>query len=71
MYIEKPKQCYFCNNNFKKLDYKEIELLKRFLSPHARIISKRKTSTCAKHQRKLDAAIKRARHLSLVPFISQ
>ncbi|MFA6006679.1 MAG: 30S ribosomal protein S18 [Candidatus Paceibacterota bacterium] len=69
--ISSAKQCYFCNNNFKTIDYKETELLKRFLSPHARIMSRRKTSTCAKHQRKLDSAIKRARHLSLLPFISR
>ena len=69
--IASAKQCYFCNNNFKTIDYKETELLKRFLSPHARILNRRKTSTCAKHQRKLDSAIKRARHLSLLPFISQ
>lgn len=59
--------CYFCQRNIKKIDFKETELLKRFLSGMAKIKSRKKTGTCAGHQRKLAKAIKRSRHLGLLP----
>jgi len=64
------KHCYFCNNNIKHPDYKEVEVLKKFLDPHARVVGKRHTGLCASHQRKLTAAVKRARFLALLPFIA-
>ena len=64
------KQCFFCTNNNKEIDYKDIETLKNFLDPHARVVKHRRTSICAKHQRKLEEAIKRARFLALLPFIA-
>ncbi len=64
------KQCYFCNNGVKYIDYKEVELLRRFTDIHARIQSHNRSGLCAKHQRKLATAIKRARMLSLMPFIA-
>ena len=64
------KHCYFCNNNIRHPDYKEVEVLKKFLDPHARMISKRRTGLCASHQRKLMTAVKRARFLALLPFIA-
>ncbi len=53
------------------VDYKDTELLKKFLNPHARIISRRKTGLSAKNQRQIALAIKRARFLGLLPFVAQ
>ncbi len=64
------KQCHFCTNNVKEIDYKDIESLKGFLDGHSRIMKHRRTSVCAKHQRKLAQAIKRARFMALLPFKS-
>lgn len=64
------KQCYFCTSNIKIIDYKDAETLKRFLSPHSKILPQRKTNVCARHQRKLARAVKRARQLGLIPFIT-
>ncbi|MDE2019004.1 MAG: 30S ribosomal protein S18 [Patescibacteria group bacterium] len=62
-------QCFFCSQNMKEIDYKETDLLKRFVSSQAKIIDPRHTSVCAKHQRKLSAAVKRARYMALLPFV--
>lgn len=62
------KQCYFCTNGLKEVDYREVDMLKNFIDAHARIISPRKSAVCSKHQRKLALAIKRARFLALLPF---
>jgi small subunit ribosomal protein S18 len=62
-------QCFFCSQNIKVVDYKEPELLKRFVSARGKIIDPMHTSTCAKHQRMLAEAIKRARLLGLLPFV--
>ena len=64
------KQCYFCVNNIDSVDYKKAEALKRFLSHHGRISPKSETGVCARHQRKLATAIKRARIIGLLPFVS-
>jgi len=53
------------------VDYKDTELLKKFLNPHARITSRRKTGLSAKNQRQIALAIKRARFLGLLPFVSR
>ncbi len=63
--------CYFCQKNIKEIDYKNTELLKKFLSGLYKIKSKKKTGVCAKHQRKLSQAIKRARSLGILPFTSK
>ncbi|MDP3948727.1 MAG: 30S ribosomal protein S18 [bacterium] len=63
-----PQQCFFCSQNMSEIDYKEIELLKKFVSSQAKIIDPRHTGVCAKHQRKLAQAIKRARFLGLMAF---
>ena len=62
-------QCFFCSQNMKEIDYKETDLLRRFVSSQAKIIDPRHTSVCAKHQRKLSTAIKRARFMALLPFV--
>ena len=65
------KKCYFTENNIKYIDYKDVELLKKFLNPHARIISRKRTGITAKHQRNLAMAIKRSRFMGLLPFVSR
>ncbi|HDH31528.1 MAG TPA: 30S ribosomal protein S18 [Candidatus Wolfebacteria bacterium] len=62
-------QCFFCSQNLKQIDYKETDLLKRFTSGQAKIINPKHTGTCAKHQRMLSHAIKRARLMGLLPFV--
>jgi len=64
------KQCYFCTNNIKKIDYKEVETLKQFLDAHGGIAKARRHNLCAGHQRELTQAVKRARYLALLPFIT-
>ena len=64
-------QDYFVSNNIKYIDYKDIEILKRFINPNARILPRKRTGLTAKHQRQLAQAIKRARFMGLLPFISQ
>jgi small subunit ribosomal protein S18 len=63
------KQCSFCSNNTKEIDYKNPELLRRYVSSQAKIIDPRHTGICAKHQRQLARAIKRARVMGLLPFV--
>jgi small subunit ribosomal protein S18 len=65
------KQCHFCTNNIKEIDYKDTEVLKPFLDSYARIMNHKRSSTCARHQRKLATAVKRARFLALLPFIER
>jgi small subunit ribosomal protein S18 len=65
------KNCYFTENNIKHIDYKDVELLKKFLNPHARMISRKRTGVTAKNQRNLAMAIKRARFMGLLPFVSR
>lgn len=69
MFNKKNKQCYFASNNIKHIDYKDVELLKKFIDPYARIIPRKNTGTSAKNQRKLALAIKQARFMGLLPFI--
>ena len=61
--------CAFCVDHVAMIDYKDAPKLRRYLSERAKIDARRKTGTCAKHQRALAVAIKRARHLGLLPFI--
>lgn len=65
------KQCYFNQNNIKYIDYKDVDLLKKFLNPHARIISHKRTGVAVKSQRLLAMAVKRARFMGLLPFVSR
>jgi len=62
------KNCYFCQRNILEIDFKQTELLKRFISSLGKIKPKRKTGLCAYHQRKLAKAVKRARFLGLLSF---
>ena len=64
------KECYFSKNNITYVDYKNTELLKKFLNPHGRILSAKKTGVAAKKQRQLAQAVKRARYMALLPYVS-
>ena len=68
--IKKRRTCRFCDNKEVYIDYRDEKKLFRFTSEQGKIIPKRITGTCAKHQRQLVQAIKRARHLALLPFVS-
>ena len=63
-----PKTCFFCSHNIKEVDYKKIDVLKNYLSRYSKIESRMRTGLCAKHQRALSKAIKRARHLALLSY---
>lgn len=63
------KQDYFSANNIKYIDYKDIEILKKFLNPNGKIMNHKRTGVTAKNQRALTNAIKHARFLGLLPFI--
>ncbi len=63
--------CSFCTDKVSYIDYKEPEQINRFITDHGKILPRRKTGTCAKHQRRLSTAIKRARHLALLPYTVQ
>ena len=65
------KQCYFTENNIKYIYHKDVDLLKKFLNPHARIISRKRTGVTAKNQRNLATAVKRARFMGLLPYVSR
>ncbi|HOE81221.1 MAG TPA: 30S ribosomal protein S18 [bacterium] len=65
------KPCYFCQNNIKDIDYKDTFLLRRYTNSLGKILPKRRTGTCDKHQRQLALAIKRARIMGLLMFTRQ
>jgi small subunit ribosomal protein S18 len=62
------KVCSFCADKVQVIDYKDVGRLRRYLSERAKIEPRRKTGTCARHQRALATALKRARHMALMPF---
>ena len=66
----RKKVCVFCVEKVDEIDYKDVTRLKRFVSERSKILPRRVTGTCAKHQRALTVAIKRARHLALLPYTS-
>ncbi|MCK4454284.1 30S ribosomal protein S18 [Candidatus Parcubacteria bacterium] len=63
--------CYFCRKNIKEIDFKETEVLRRFISGLGKIRPRKKTGLCASHQRKLSRAVKRARHLGLLSAVEK
>ena len=66
----RKKVCAFCVDKVETIDYKDIGKLRRYLSERAKILPRRVTGTCARHQRGLTVAIKRARHLALLTYTS-
>ena len=67
----RKKVCGFCVDKVENIDYKDIARLRRYMSERGKILPRRVTGTCAKHQRELTTAIKRARHLSLMPYVCE
>jgi len=63
------KTCHFCEGKIKAIDFKDFKMLGRFVTERGKIVPRRTSGTCAKHQRQLSTAIKRARHLALLPYI--
>jgi len=68
-YAPRRRVCEFCVQHAKSIDYKEVDRLRRYISDRAKIEPPRKTGVCARHQRMLTTAIKRARHLAMLPFV--
>ena len=68
-YVPKRKVCSFCSEKIDTVDYKDAAKLRQYISDRGKIDPRRKTGTCAKHQRAVAIAIKRARHLALIPYV--
>ena len=68
---KRRKVCSFCVDKVTQIDYKDTAKLRRFLSERGKILPRRTTRTCAAHQRQLTTAIKRARHIALLPYVAE
>ncbi len=68
---KRRKVCSFCVDRVEHIDYKDAPKLRRFLSERSKILPRRMTGTCAAHQRELTLAIKRARHIALLPYVTE
>jgi small subunit ribosomal protein S18 len=69
--LAKKRYCYFCVNQIDEIDYKDTSVLRRFISSYAKIVPPRRSGVCAKHQRKLSQAIKRARIMAFLPVTNK
>ena len=69
--IRKRKTCYFTENKIEHIDYKDDRLLRKFVNERGKIVSRKMSGTSARYQRELASAIKRARHLALLPFVAE
>lgn len=69
-YTRRPRICQFCADKSIVIDYKNTDLLKRYVTDDGKIRPRRETGACAKHQRQVARAVKRARHMALLPFKS-
>ena len=67
-FFAKPKVCQFCADKTLTIDYKKVDLLKRYITEDGKIRPRRQTGACARHQRVVAGAIKQARHIALLPF---
>lgn len=65
---KRPKFCFYCVEKTEKIDYKEVEKIRKYTSERGKIVPRRISGNCAKHQRQLTEAIKRARFMALLPF---
>jgi small subunit ribosomal protein S18 len=70
-FFTRPRECQFCTDKNAVIDYKLYEMLRRFITDDGKIRPRRQTGTCARHQRELARAIKRARHIALLPFTGE
>ncbi len=64
------KKCHFCTTQ-ASIDYKDVEMLRNFITEQGKILTRRITGTCAKHQRQLALAVKRARYIALLPYVGE
>ena len=71
MHRGRKKVCSFCVDKVETIDYKDVARLRRFISERSKILPRRTTGTCAMHQRQLTEAIKRARQIALLPFVTE
>lgn len=67
----RPKVCFFCVDKLDNVDYKDIDRLNKYVSERGKIIPRRVTGNCAKHQRQLTVAVKRARFMALLPYTAE
>lgn len=63
------KVCRFCAEKVDEIDYKDVKLLQRYLNSYGKIETRKRTGTCLRHQRRVAVALKRARHLALLPYV--
>lgn len=70
-FFSRPRECQFCADKNAVIDYKLYESLRRFVTDDGKIRPRRQTGTCARHQRELAVAIKRARHVALLPYTGE
>lgn len=63
------KVCRFCAEKIDEVDYKDVKLLQRYINGYGKIETRKRTGTCMKHQRRVAVALKRSRHLALLPFV--
>lgn len=68
---KRKKRCYFCVNSLKEVDYKNVQILRKFISSYGKIAQRKRSGLCSKHQRKASQSIKRARIMALLPFINR
>ncbi len=66
---ESKKYCYFCVNTITDIDFKDTQLLRRFISSYMKIVPRRRSGVCSTHQRKLATSIKRARFMGMLPYV--
>jgi small subunit ribosomal protein S18 len=66
-----PLGCHFCENKYEHIDYKDVEVLKDFISDYGRITPRYVNGNCAKHQRMLARAVKLARFMALIPYVGE
>lgn len=70
-YYSRPRVCQFCTDHTVVIDYKQVDLLRRYIQEDGKIRPRRQTGACAKHQRAVAQAIKQARHLALLPYTGE
>ena len=70
-FYSRPRTCNFCSDKTQTIDYKNVDLLRRYVHEDGKIRPRRQTGNCAKHHRKMAIAIKRARHLAFLPFTGE
>ena len=70
-YFSRPKICQFCADKNLNIDYKHVDMLRRYVTEEGKIRPRRQTGACAKHQRLVAAAVKQARHVALLPFANR